>query len=317
MTTPLLSDAALAADVLRRGGLVAFPTETVYGLGADARHAGAVERLFAAKGRPADNPLIVHLADAADADALAVVPETARRLMDAFWPGPLTLVVPLRADAGLAERVTAGLDTVGLRVPAQLEAHAFLTACAVPVAAPSANRSGRPSPTDAHAVLADLDGRIDAVLDGPPATAGLESTVVDATGDVPVVLRDGAVTLAELRRVVPETIRAVRGSALARRSPGTRHRHYAPRARVVAVEGNGSHTAEPPSGWLGLEPPAQPEAFAHVWTFASVPDYAHALFRTFRNADALGLRTLVCRLPPDDPDGLAHALRDRILRAAE
>ncbi|MCA0268258.1 MAG: threonylcarbamoyl-AMP synthase [Bacteroidetes bacterium] len=318
MNTPLLSDAALAADALRRGGLVAFPTETVYGLGADARNADAVANVFAAKGRPTDNPLIVHLADAADASDLAVVSTTARRLMDAFWPGPLTLVVPLRADAGLAVAVTAGLGTVGLRVPNLPEARAFLAACGVPVAAPSANRSGRPSPTDAHAVLLDLDGRIDAVLDGPPATAGLESTVVDVTQGIPVVLRDGAVTLADLRRVVPETVRAARGSELARRSPGTRHRHYAPRTRIVAVEPNAAVPhVHSPAGWLGLVPPDDPSPFAQIWTFATVPDYAHALFRTFREADALGLEALVCRLPPDQSETLAHALRDRILRAAE
>lgn len=317
--TQRLDDPAEAAAILRAGGLVAFPTETVYGLGADARDASAIARIFAAKGRPADNPLIVHLADADEAEALAHASPLAQRLMDACWPGPLTLVLPLRADAGLAPAVTAGLGTVGLRVPSLPEARAFLRAAARPVAAPSANRSGCPSPTDAEAVLADLDGRIDAILNGPPAPAGLESTVVDVTGDVPLVLRAGAVALADLRRLVPDARAADRASDLLRRSPGTRHRHYAPRARVVALEpGAPLLEALPvPMGWFGVAAPPVPERFAHAWTFGTLAEAAHALYRTFRAADRLGLATLVCRLPDDDGGGLAHALRDRIRRAAE
>jgi len=226
-----------AARILRRGGLVAFPTETVYGLGADATSSRAVQGIFRAKGRPPDNPLIVHFAGARDLPSL---PPAGGRLAAAFWPGPLTLVVPRMSaragDTALAPEVSCGLDTVAVRVPDHPVARTLIEQAGVPLAAPSANLSGRPSPTTADHVLADLDGRIDAVVDAGPTRVGLESTVVDLTVDPPALLRPGGISLEELRRVLPRTCVAEPASGPAR-SPGIRHRHYAPRARLVLVEG--------------------------------------------------------------------------------
>jgi len=193
-----------AARILASGGTVAFPTETVYGLGADARSTSAVEQIFAAKGRPSDNPLIVHIADPADLDSL-VLPynETARRLMERFWPGPLTIVLPVRPGV-ISPRVTAGLSTVGVRMPAHDVALALIARAGCPVAAPSANRSGRPSPTLAAHVREDLAGRIDGIVDGGPTGVGVESTVVELVGDRVNVLRPGGITVEALREVAAE-----------------------------------------------------------------------------------------------------------------
>ena len=312
MRTRLLDDPAEAAALLRAGGLVAFPTETVYGLGANALDEGAVARIFVAKGRPSDNPLIVHVAHARDALHVAErMTADGERLAAAFWPGPLTLVLARRASVPAA--VSAGLATVGVRVPGSALARAFLEACGLPVAAPSANRSGRPSPTTWEAVRDDLDGRIDAILRGPRAASGLESTVVDATGDVPLVLRPGAVTLEALRAVVPTVRAAEAGSDLLARSPGTRHRHYAPHARVVLAGPDVIPDAEP-AAWIGLHAPARPGAFARLHVAPSVEAYAHEAFAFFRACDAAEIAVIVCEPPP--PDGLGAALLDRLMRAA-
>ena len=307
--TLLTTSVAEAAAVLRRGGTVAFPTETVYGLGASALDADAVAAVFRAKGRPADNPLIVHLADAADADALAVVTDAAARLLAAFAPGPLSLV--LRQRGRLPAAVTAGLDTVAVRVPGDETARALLRAAGVPLVAPSANRSGRPSPTTWEAARDDLGGRIDAVLQGPPAEVGLESTVADATGPVPVVLRPGAVSLEALRAVVPATVALAALADDARaRSPGLRHRHYAPAARVRLVERGGQPGAD--AAYIGLDPPAP--GYGRVAVCPDVEAYARLLFSFFREADAAGLRRIDAQAVPDT--GLGWALMDRLRRAA-
>lgn len=234
-----------AAAVLREGGLVAFPTETVYGLGANAWSPAAVEKIFVAKGRPADNPLIVHVAEPAQAAALAAEwSETARKAAQAFWPGPLTLVVPLGAP--LPPRVTAGLNTVAVRVPAHPVALALLRAAALPVAAPSANRSGRPSPTRAEHVWDDLAGRIHFLLDGGPVGVGVESTVLDLSVHPPLVLRPGGISLEALRDVLgnveldPALASFRSGEGMEQqvpRSPGVKYRHYAPACPAVLVEG--------------------------------------------------------------------------------
>lgn len=232
---------AEAALVLRRGGLVAFPTETVYGLGVNALDAGAVTRLFAAKGRPADNPLIVHVAGRDMVFQLAgQVPEKAILLMNNFWPGPLTLVLP--GGKGAPPEVTGGLDTVALRMPDHPVALALIRAAALSVAAPSANISGRPSPTTAAHVMSDLSGRIEIVLDGGPTGLGVESTVLDLTAPAPLVLRPGGVTLEDLRNVLgavelhPDA-RALSGWSGRACSPGMKYTHYAPRAPLWLVEG--------------------------------------------------------------------------------
>ncbi len=263
-----------AARRLREGEVVAFPTETVYGLGANCFSPAAVQRIFAAKGRPSDNPLIVHIADEAWLnDLVRVVPETARRLMTAFWPGPLTLIFP--SNGRVAPEVTAGLSTVAVRMPDHPVALALLMACGVPLAAPSANRSGRPSPTRAEHVLDDLDGRIAGVLDGGPVPIGTESTVVDVSGSRPVVLRPGAISRQALEEVLQqpvlvashstetkeaavenrsgpegpqppdaapvesESVRGAGGYASdVPRSPGMKYTHYAPRGQLWLVDGS-------------------------------------------------------------------------------
>jgi L-threonylcarbamoyladenylate synthase len=230
-----------AAAVLVSGGTVAFPTETVYGLGADALSAKAVRRIFRAKGRPGDNPLIVHVASRRQARTLVRSwPPVAEQLARRFWPGPLTLILP-RSPA-VPNAVTAGLDTVAVRMPRHPIALALIRAAGVPVAAPSANRSGSPSPTTAAHVLDDLQGRIDCLVDGGVASLGLESTVIDLTSAIPVVLRPGRISVEQLRRVIGR-VRLDRGAAAPApthrivRSPGMKYRHYAPRACLILVEG--------------------------------------------------------------------------------
>ncbi|SDE33370.1 L-threonylcarbamoyladenylate synthase [Paenibacillus sp. UNCCL117] len=231
-----------AAQRLRSGETIAFPTETVYGLGADARNTEAVAAVFAAKGRPSDNPLIVHIADRSLLAELTAPPaEAVCRLMDAFWPGPLTIVLPA-LDGVLSPLVTAGLRTVGIRMPDHPVARALIAAAGCPVAAPSANRSGRPSPTEAAHVLSDLAGRIAGVVDGGPAGVGLESTVVELRGDTLYVLRPGGITGAELKRALPAGVRlqeAVEAPTATEtpRAPGMKYAHYAPRGSLTIVLG--------------------------------------------------------------------------------
>lgn len=311
MPPTLLTDSVeAAADVLRGGGTVAFPTETVYGLGAPAFDAVAVAAVFRAKGRPSDNPLIVHVADAAAVAHVAVVTDLGARLLAAFAPGPISLVLPARG--GLPPAVTAGLDTVAVRVPGHPVARALLRAAGVPVVAPSANRSGRPSPTTWEAVRDDLDGRIDAILQGTPTAVGLESTVVDATGAVPVVLRPGAVTLEAIRRVAPDAVALSLDRADGpARSPGLRHRHYAPAARVRLVTRGDEPAAD--AAFIGLSAPAP--GYALVEVCPDVEAYARLVFSVFRQADAAGLRRIDAQAVPDV--GLGRALMDRLRRAAE
>lgn len=228
-----------AALLIKRGEVVAFPTETVYGLGADGLSGEAAAKIFAAKGRPADNPLILHIADRKDMDFLAVeLNNNARILMEKFWPGPLTLVV--RKASVIPDEVTAGLDTVAVRMPSHPLAVGFIKACGCPIAAPSANISGRPSPTNGLDVMEDMEGRIAAVLDGGSSGIGIESTVVDTTAPVPVILRPGGITAEMLTEVLGavEIDPALRGDEnLIPKSPGMKYRHYAPKASMYLLEG--------------------------------------------------------------------------------
>lgn len=229
-----------AAAAIRSGGLVAFPTETVYGLGADAANAAAVARIFVAKGRPSDNPLIVHVSDRGMlADVVREIPQKAEKLMERFWPGPLTLVLPKLPS--IPDSVTCGLQTVGVRMPHHPVALALIRAAGVPIAAPSANRSGRPSPTAAEHVVEDLYGRIDVILDGGETGVGVESTVIDMTVDPPVLLRPGGVTVEQLTREIGEVVvdRSVHGAEAGEqpRSPGMKYKHYSPQAQVILVDG--------------------------------------------------------------------------------
>lgn len=307
---------ARAAAALRAGRLVAFPTETVYGLGAAALDPDAVRRIFAAKERPADNPLIVHVAAAEQAAPLVrEVTPAARRLMS-FWPGPLTLVLPRAAS--VPDLTTAGQDTVALRVPAHPAALALLRAAAIPVAAPSANRSGRPSPTTAAHVLADLEGRVDLILDGGPTEVGLESTVVDATREPPLVLRQGGLAIERLRAAGPIALLSGQDPEAMSRSPGLRHRHYAPRARVVLVAAGEAERAAAESGAgaavMSQRPPAP--GFRGRWEVmpADAAGYARALFAALRRLDDEGWATIVVEAV--DESGLGRAILDRLRRAA-
>lgn len=237
MDERLLSE---AAEILRSGGLAAFPTETVYGLGADGLNREAAKKIYAAKGRPSDNPLILHISAVKEIEPLVKeVPETAAKLMDAFWPGPLTMIFP---KSGIVPReTTGGLDTVAVRMPSDPVASRLIALTGRPIAAPSANRSGRPSPTTAEHVLQDMDGRIEMIVDGGPVGIGVESTIVDVTGDVPVLLRPGAITMEMLQEAVGpvETDPAIAGPVAADvkpKAPGMKYRHYAPKAELALVE---------------------------------------------------------------------------------
>jgi L-threonylcarbamoyladenylate synthase len=312
---------ARAAAVLRAGGLVAFPTETVYGLGAHAMDPAAVARIFAAKGRPASNPLIVHLAGADRvSDVAAAWPEAAARLAERFWPGPLTLVLPRHPR--VPEAVTAGGPTVAVRVPAHPVARALLGAAGVPVAAPSANRSSRLSPTRAGHVLQDLAGRIDLVLDGGPCAGGIESTVLDVTAAPPRLLRPGLASRAELEAVIGPIAgppSAAGGSALP--APGMLSRHYAPRTPLECVEAGGRQRVEELGraglrvGWVTRGAPAEVPGGAVLRILSADPaGYAASLYAALHELDAAGMDRIVVDLPPDAPEWLA--VRDRLRRAS-
>jgi L-threonylcarbamoyladenylate synthase len=313
---------ARAADLLREGRLVAFPTETVYGLGADASSPAALRRLYAVKRRPPDHPVIVHVASAAAlSDWSTAVPDGARHLAAGFWPGPLTLVLPRAAT--VLDEVTGGRDTVALRVPDQPVALALLGAFGGGVAAPSANRFGRVSPTTAAAVRADLGDDVDVVLDGGPCRVGVESTIVDWSGDGPVIRREGGVAREEVEERLGVAVPVRTGEGGGAAAPGTLPSHYAPRARVVvatddvdAVRQVGDATARGARvGVLGAHPGrALPSDVVVLASPATVAEYARVLYGALRAADDAGLDVVVA-VPPD-AHGLGAAVADRLRRAA-
>jgi len=330
------ADIARAAAVLRAGGLVAFATETVYGLGANALSAEAVAGIFAAKERPSWDPVIVHLAFIEQVAAITDTPlELASRVSDlasAFWPGPLTLLLP--RNASVPDAVTAGRPLVGVRIPAHPAAHALLAAAGVPIAAPSANRFGHTSPTTAAHVLADLDGRIDAVLDAGATSIGVESTVLDPTQTPMVLYRPGAVTAEQLTAAtgvavsvfVPDAQRAVPESLP---SPGVGIRHYAPRATLRLTEPTPSSLTDTTIQQLQLRPASKigvllPLDFgsalagtiAFDWAYFDDPEtLAARLFAGLRSLDDQGVEVILAPLPP--PGGLYDAIRDRLEKAAK
>jgi L-threonylcarbamoyladenylate synthase len=308
-----------AADTLRAGGLVAFPTETVYGLGADAASPEALKRLFVTKGRPADHPVIVHLGAAAQlADWAVDVPPAAHELVAACWPGPLTLVV--RRAAHVSDRVTGGLDTVGLRVPDQPLALALLREFGGGVAAPSANRFGRVSPTCAADVRADLGEDVDVVLDGGPSRVGVESTIVDLSGAQPAILRMGGVPRERVEAVLGSAVRVLdRGEV---RAPGTLASHYAPSARVaivtaseLAARARRELACDRRVGVVTHDAPTDLDPRAEiVGTPSDDDEYARELYRYLRQADARGLDLLL--VVPPAAVGIGAAVVDRLRRAA-
>jgi L-threonylcarbamoyladenylate synthase len=326
------------AKILRAGGLVALPTETVYGLGANALDRQAVESIFRAKQRPAWDPVIVHIADRDAGQRMleglvADIPERARKLMHAFWPGPLTLLLP--RSRAVPDAVTAGRPLVGVRMPAHPVALALIRRAGVPVAAPSANVFGHTSPTTADHVLEDLDGRIDAVLDAGPTSHGVESTVLDPGQDPMVIYRPGAVTADQTRDVAGavemyqtgQVSAALPGEALP--SPGVGLRHYAPRARLHLVEAPPAELARRLAEMakllegerVGMLLPAElqarlPGVNVFPWGSWSAPEeLARNLYAGLRSLDALGCSVILCPMPP--AEGLGAAIRDRLLKAAQ
>jgi L-threonylcarbamoyladenylate synthase len=314
------SAVAEAGKVLRRGGLVAFPTETVYGLGANGLDAGAVARIFAVKGRPADNPLILHVADRDGARVLARLwPPAADRLTERFWPGPLTVVVPAGPD--IPEQVRAGLPTVALRCPRHPVAQALIRTAGVPVAAPSANRSGRPSPTTAAHVAADLDGAVDLILDGGPAEVGVESTVVDVSVDPPVLLRPGGLPPEAVEAVVGRLRRPAPGEPA--RSPGMRYRHYAPERPVrwlrlpfdEAITEIRERYVPGTTGVLAPDAVVRAlEDYPRVSLGSTAESAAQALFSGLRALDRPPITVIVAVW--NDETGLGHAICNRLEKAA-
>jgi L-threonylcarbamoyladenylate synthase len=314
LSTVLTTSPHLAAQFIQQGEVVAFPTETVYGLGANAFNERAIRKIFEAKGRPTDNPLIAHIAEAEQFSLLAErLPESAARLSAAFFPGPLTVVVPKHPTVPLL--ATAGLQTIGVRMPRHELAREFIRACGVPLVAPSANLSGRPSPTTWQAVQTDLAGKIACILQGEQTEVGLESTVVDCTGAAPVVLRAGALTLEQLQAVVPTSRLAAPAEQNAPKSPGLKYRHYSPQARVTLVRGPSAAHASGATAFIGLQAPQEQAAFGHVKVCANVAEYAHELFSFFRECDAAGVHEIFCEVVEERSLGLA--LMDRLKRAAQ
>lgn len=322
-----------AARWLRHGNLVAFPTETVYGLGANGLDFEAVSAIYAAKGRPADNPLILHLSESADARKfVSEITPKAERLLEVFCPGPITLV--LRCKSIVPRVVTAGLSTVGIRIPSHPVARKLIRAAGVPIAAPSANLSGRPSPTNAQAVIEDLNGKIAAVIDGGESEVGLESTIVDCTGPVPVVLRPGAVTLEMLRHVVG-AVRldaALKDEKTIPKAPGMKYRHYAPEAPMTLYEGE-AHKIEAAIGQAAQEALAKGRRIGAVVseeTAAFMPKgtivrtygrrgdtaaIAAQLYTAFRSFNALGVDEILAEGMADQK-GLSLAVMNRMYKAS-
>jgi L-threonylcarbamoyladenylate synthase len=313
-----------AASLIRSGQLVAFPTETVYGLGGDGLNPAALSRIYAVKGRPPDNPLILHVASQEQLLSMAAeVPDIAYILMRTFWPGPLTLVLPKTPQ--VPDLATGGLPTVAVRMPDHPVALALIQHAGTPLAAPSANRSGRPSPTTAQHVLDDLDGAIPLILDGGPTAIGVESTVLDTTCTPPVILRPGGITREALEAVVGH-LQEVAGVAQRQRSPGTRYRHYSPKARVLLLEEAQKETLQARVaealqhnervGCLlyRLEAEDVPPNVKVTRLGGSVADYAQRLFSALRALDGLGLDVIVVEGVQEQ--GLGVAVMDRLRRAA-
>lgn len=317
-----------AGEIIRNGGLIAFPTETVYGLGASVFDKRAVKKIYAAKGRPSDNPLIVHISDKAQIKELASeITPTAQKLIDSFMPGPFTVI--LKKNDCIPDAVTAGLDTVGIRFPENELAVKFIAAAGVPIAAPSANLSGKPSPTKAIHVINDMTGRIEGIIDGGTCNVGVESTIVDASGDVPVLLRPGGITIEMLRAVVPETtinkhVLSSVGENEKPLCPGMKYKHYAPNAEVVVVEGEKAavqnkikellkENSDKVTGVLTMYNSAYDNAVI-LSAGTDNKTYARMLFSALRSFDELGVELVFAEFCEQDGYGLA--VKNRLYKSA-
>lgn len=300
-----------AAEFIKKGGMCAFPTETVYGLGADVFNESAIAKIFEAKRRTADNPLIAHIGELEQINLLTpAISKNAWKLIEAFFPGPLTIVLPkLPSVPSIA---TAGLETIGVRMPRNDLALSLLRSCDVPIVAPSANISGRPSPTTWEAVYEDLNGKIDCILQGGMTEIGLESTVVDCASDVPIVLRPGAVSIEQLQAIIPETRIYIEKNVGVPRSPGLKHRHYSPIAKVVLINSKLQISNCGLKAFIGLLRPGV--EFDLVNICDSADDYAHSLFAFFRECDSRKIDSIYCQ--EVEEMGIGIALMDRLRRAA-
>ena len=334
MNTELLTaqQAARAADILRAGGLVGIPTETVYGLGADGLNPRAVKAIFLAKGRPQDNPLILHIPEASWLERYCKdSPLTAYQLAQAFWPGPLTMIRP-RREVG-PDAVTAGLDTVGMRCPAHQVCREIIRLADVPVAAPSGNTSGRPSPTTAQHMLEDMEGKIDAIVDGGPCAVGVESTIVDLTCTPPRLLRPGGVTLEQLRGVLGEVevdpaVTRLMGAGEKPKAPGMKYRHYAPKAPVTVVAGDPEKSA----AYIAAHAASEDgvicfDEFLPLFTGRALTrpvmdlgpagdkeEQARHIFDALRSFDHTAVPAIWAQCP--DPEGIGLAIANRLNKAA-
>lgn len=327
------SDLKRAGGIIQAGGLVAFPTETVYGLGADALNEEAVASVYRAKGRPSDNPMIVHIADATDLYQLidggaAALSEEASKLITNLWPGPLTMV--FKKSALIPRITTGGLDTVAVRMPSNPTARRLIKAARRPIAAPSANLSGRPSPTTADDVLEDMDGRIDAVIMGEQCDVGIESTVLDLTGDIPCILRPGAVTREKLMSLLKRSVvydrsllekpasvadpaEGVTDTDFRPRSPGMKYTHYSPKAAVKLIEGN-AEEFRARAMEIGLEARKNGDRVAVIDYDNDPGKAAHKLFAELRELDRQGYGLILIRTL--DEEGFGFSVMNRMLKSA-
>lgn len=337
MKTKILSttkkDIGEAASIIRRGGLVALPTETVYGLGADAFNSKAVADIYKAKGRPSDNPVIVHIARASDMGRLTpMLSADIVALIENFWPGPLTLVVKKKAD--VPDRTTGGLDTVAVRMPDSKAALDLITMADTPIAAPSANISGRPSPTRAKDVISDMDGKIDAILCGEDCRVGIESTVVDMTSDVPTILRPGVITAENLEAALGKTVKydeslrqdskfhdldpnagAGEADGFSPKSPGMKYRHYAPKAQMTVIEGQRDKVKQEIERLKGLNERLGLKVGVILFEERAFIEAAHDFFARLRDLDNEGV-DLILAGALSDTDGVGFAVMNRMLKSA-
>ena len=317
-----------AAEILRSGGLVAFPTETVYGLGANALDEAAAKKIYAAKGRPSDNPLIAHISSMEELPALVrEIPEAGRKLAEKYWPGPLTMIFPKKDVVPYG--TTGGLDTVAVRMPSDPVANRLIKLAGIPVAAPSANTSGRPSPTTADHVWQDLNGKIEMIIDGGPVGIGVESTIVDVSGDVPAVLRPGAITMEMLKDVLGEVtidpaILGPMAEGVRPKAPGMKYKHYAPNAEVTVVEGEKDavqskikelleQTEGKVTGVLTMYGAVYDKAVM-LSAGSTNKEYAKNLFAALREFDELGVEVVFAEF--SEKDGYGLAVKNRLYKAA-
>lgn len=327
METKILKENQIveAAKIIRNGGLVAFPTETVYGLGADALNAEAVAKVYEAKGRPSDNPMIVHIARASDIGQLTPrLSSDIVTLIENFWPGPLTLVV--KRKEGVPDRTTGGLDTVGVRMPDSKLALDLINHAGCPIAAPSANLSGKPSPTRVQDVIEDLNGKVDAILEGPDCRVGIESTVLDVTGDVPTILRPGVITADHIESAIGKKVAidpalhidptdAGNDEEFAPKSPGMKYKHYAPKADMTIIEGNRDKVQAEIRRLKMLNERLGNKVGVILFEEQAFIEAAHDFFAKLRDLDREGV-DLILAGALSDTDGIGFAVMNRMLKSA-